>query len=96
MRRPFKFFFGVALGLIVFFFVAKVFIAAFIAAAIMSIIYFVFQKVRNAFAYEQPAYEYDEYVSNREFMYRPNRGEPLYQEYHPYYTSSNRRYIEVL
>ncbi len=47
--RPFKFFFGVAVAAIVFMFMIKVFIAAFFIAAIMSVIFFIAQKIRNFF-----------------------------------------------
>ena len=57
MRR-FKLFFGVAVGLILFFFLAKVVFTALIIALVMSVLFGVFSKVKRFF---QRAYreEYD-------------------------------------
>lgn len=49
--KPFKFFFAVALGLMAFFFLARVVLAAFLIAGVMSIGYFLFRKVVDFFRY---------------------------------------------
>lgn len=61
--RPFKFFFGLAIGAMLLFFVARVFIAALIFAAIASTAFFIFRSIGNFFrnldwrndAYDFPA-----------------------------------------
>lgn len=47
--KPFRFFFGVSLALILFFFLARFVIWAMIAAAIMSIVFHLSRKVMNFF-----------------------------------------------
>lgn len=49
--KPFKFFFTVALGLMAFFFLARVILAALFIAGVMSIGYFLFRKAADFFRY---------------------------------------------
>jgi hypothetical protein len=50
--KPFKMFFGLSIAFMLFFFVARIAIVAFIAAAIMSIIYAVFRRVKDFVTYD--------------------------------------------
>ena len=47
--RPFKFFFGLSIGIMVFFFLAKFVIPAFFIAAFLSVFYFIGRKAINFF-----------------------------------------------
>ena len=47
--RPFRFFFGVSLAVILFFFFARLVLWALIAAAVMSVVFHVSRKVKNFF-----------------------------------------------
>ena len=51
--RPFKMFFGLSLAIMLFFVVAKFFVFAFIAAAVMSIIYAVFRRLKDFITYDR-------------------------------------------
>lgn len=50
--KPFKMFFGLSIAFMLFFFVAKIAIVAFIAAAIMSVIYAVFRRLKDFVTYD--------------------------------------------
>ena len=50
--RPFKMFFGLSLAIMLFFVVAKFFVFAFVAAAVMSIIYAVFRRLKDFISYD--------------------------------------------
>ena len=50
-RSPFRTFFGISIGLILFFFLARVLVTAFLIAVVMSLIFFVFRKIKNFFKY---------------------------------------------
>jgi hypothetical protein len=78
--RPFKMFFGMSLAIMLFFFVAKFFVFAFIAAAIMSVIYAVFRRLKDFITYDRFG-EY--YVKGYDSNYRLNsnwdqEAEPLF------------------
>lgn len=47
--RPFRFFFGVSLAVILFFFLARFVVLALIAAAVFSVIFHVSRKIKNFF-----------------------------------------------
>lgn len=47
--RPFRFFFGVSMAIILFFFFARLVLWALIAAAVMSVVFHVSRKVKNFF-----------------------------------------------
>ena len=80
--RPFKFFFGVAIGLMLLFFVARIFIAALIFAAVASTIYFVFRSMGNFFrnlSWQERDYDDRRFFSQhgRQIDWRENDFEPL-------------------
>lgn len=64
-RSPFRTFFGISVGLILFFFLARVLVTAFFLAAAMSLVFFVFRKIKNFFKYmtweEREYYERNSY-----------------------------------
>ena len=51
--RPFRMFFGLAIGLVLIFFLARVFLFAFVIAAVMSIIYAVFRRIKDFITYDR-------------------------------------------
>ncbi|HEB61591.1 MAG TPA: hypothetical protein ENI82_00420 [Bacteroidetes bacterium] len=70
--KTFRIFFGLSIGIILFLFVAKIFFFAFVAAAIMSIIYAVFSRVKRLITYGQNGEHYMQrhnfnpgYINNR-------------------------------
>jgi len=69
-HRPFRFFFGLAIGIILLSFLARVFVFALIAAAIMSTAFFIGRKVINFFRYMswREDYEY-EYQYDRPYRF---------------------------
>ena len=80
-RHPFKFFFGVSLGLIVLFFVARIFIAALFMAAVLSLIFFVGRKIKNFFKYmtwDDEDYNYRRDYRRRNLPYWEREEEPLF------------------
>ena len=79
--RPFKMFFGIAIAAILFFFVARVLIFAFIIAAIMSIVYAVFRRIRDFITYDRYGeYYIPKYQTARVRGYGYNDVEPLINE----------------
>ena len=46
--RPFKFFFGLSIAVILFFFVARVLIIAFVVAALLSLPFIILKKIKRA------------------------------------------------
>ena len=77
--RPFKFFFTVAVGMILFFFLARVFLTAFLIAGVLSIGYFIFRKVVDFFRYL--SWEGDDYRYDRRGRYAYE--EPAYDQLTP-------------
>ena len=74
-------FFGIAVGLILFFFIARVAIFAFILAAIMSIVYAIFRRVKDFITYDRYGrYYIPEYRRERLPYYERNGVEPLFHE----------------
>ena len=73
-RHPFKFFFGLSLGVIVFFFLARVVVFALIMAAALSLLFFVGRKIKNSFKYMTWEDEYDHYRGDyrRDFYRKRN------------------------
>ena len=51
--RPFKMFFGLSLAVLLFFFVARFLIIAFIVATVLSIGYAIFRRVRDFITYDR-------------------------------------------
>lgn len=64
-RSPFRTFFGISVGLILFFFLARVLVTAFFIAAAMSLVFFVFRKIKNFFKYM--TWEEREYYQRNSF-----------------------------
>ena len=87
--KPFKIFFGGAIALILLLFVARIVFAAFIIAAIMSIVYAVYRRMKNFITYDRngdyyiPAYHTQRSLNH----HRNNEVEPLFYDHQ---TSSNR------
>lgn len=85
-RHPFKFFFGLSLGVIVLFFLARVFVLALFFAAAMSLVYFVLRKIKNFFRYmtwEDQKYAYQDNFQNefqnlKEFHFWKHHDEPFF------------------
>ena len=79
--KPFKMFFGIALGAILLLFVARVAILAFVIAAIMSITYAVYRRVKDFITYDRYGeYYIPEYKTARISHYRNQEVEPLFNE----------------
>jgi hypothetical protein len=97
--RPFKMFFGLSLAIMLFFFVAKFFVFAFIAAAIFSIIYAVFRRIKDFITYDRNGEYYIKgYETNPRFSpYRDNSVEPLFYGDHPnqYYNNDDIRFVDI-
>ena len=76
-RSPFRTFFGISVGLILFFFLARVLVTAFFIAAAMSLICFVFRKIKNFFKYM--TWEEREYYERNSFdKFERLEDEPLF------------------
>jgi len=74
-------FFGIAIGAILLLFVARVAIFAFVIAAIMSITYAVFRRVKDFITYDRYGeYYIPEYKTARISHHRNNGVEPLFNE----------------
>ncbi len=74
-------FFGIAIAAILFLFVARVAIFAFIIAAIMSIIYAVYRRVKDFITYDRYGeYYIPEYQTSRLRSHSRNEVEPLFIE----------------
>jgi len=88
--RPFKMFFGIAVGVILFFFIARIAILAFIIAGVMSIVYAIYRRMKDFITYDRYGeYYIPEYRTHRN-RYRLEGGvEPLFQE--PYTYTKQRR-----
>ena len=79
--RPFKMFFGIAVGLILFFFLARVAILAFIIAGVMSIVYAIYRRLKDFITYDRYGrYYIPDYRNERNSYHLNNRVEPLFHE----------------
>ena len=79
--RPFKMFFGMAVGVILFLFLARIVFVAFIAAAILSIVYAIYRRVRDFITYDRYGdYYIKGYDSPRLNNSWKNGVEPLFDE----------------
>lgn len=76
--RPFKMFFGIAIAIIVFGFLIRVAFAAFIIAAVMSIVYAIYRRVKDFVTYDRNG-EY--YIPKRQ--YRPRMQGQAFHEVEP-------------
>lgn len=93
--RPFKMFFGIAVAVILFSFVIRVAFAAFVIAAVMSIIYAVFRRLKDFVTYDRYG---EPYISHRQ--YQPRMERQTYQEVEPLFYEQpqqmrNTRFIET-
>ena len=98
MRRPFKMFFGIAIGIMVLLFVARIALVAFIAAAIMTAVYAVFRKLRDFSPYGRQDEAYYTRRHNGMGMgnYHSKGVEPLFHDYPAGRMPSNdTRYVEA-
>lgn len=82
--QPFKYFFGVAIAIMLFFFLARVFFAALIFAAIASTIFYLFRGIANFFkrmTWQDADYDYRrEYAMHRSSVnWNNNAVEPLFE-----------------
>ena len=93
-------FFGIAIAVILFMFMAKVVFTAFVIAAVMSIIYAIFRRVKDFVTYDRYGEPY-----MKAHRYRPqmqesysNRVEPLFHEnaQNQQRTMNNVRYIKTI
>lgn len=79
-RSPFRTFFGISVGLILFFFLARVLVTAFFIAVAMSLVFFVFRKIKNFF--KNMAWEEREYYNRNSFdefdKYESLEDEPMF------------------
>lgn len=79
--KPFKMFFGIALGAILLLFVARVAILAFVIAAVMSIVYAVFRRLKDFITYDRFGEHYiPEYKTARIRRHKTSGIEPLFYE----------------
>lgn len=76
--RPFKMFFGIAIAIIIFSFLIRVAFAAFVFAAVMSIIYAIFRRVKDFVTYDRYG---EPYMKRQQF--RPRMQRQAYQEVEP-------------
>lgn len=99
MRRPFKMFFGIAIGVMIFFFIARVALVALVFAAVATAVYAAFRGLKRFAAYNE--YEGNHRARQRRGpeMNRNRRGvEPLFHDYTPASERSyndNTRYVET-
>ncbi|MDF1695944.1 MAG: hypothetical protein P1U56_08940 [Saprospiraceae bacterium] len=97
--RPFKMFFGIALVGLLFLFVIRVALVAFVIAAVMSITYAIFRRVKDFITYDRygnhyiPKYEYKQIHHNR-----MNEVEPLFYgvQVTPRTPAKNIRFIDAI
>jgi len=80
--KPFKMFFALAIGIIIFSFLARVVFMAFIAAAIMSIMYATYRRIKDFVTYDQYGEYYMKGYDRSHMRNEWGNGvvEPLFQE----------------
>lgn len=81
--RPFKMFFGIAIAIIVFGFVIRVAFAAFMIAAVMSIVYAIYRRVKDFVTYDRYG---EPYFSKHQ--YQPRMQAQAYQKVEPLFYSN--------
>lgn len=84
--RPFKMFFGIAIAIIVLSFVIRVAFAAFILAAVMSITYAIYRRLKDFITYDRFG-EY--YIPKRAFQ--PKMQRQTYHEVEPLFYETAQR-----
>jgi len=97
--RPFKMFFGIAVAIIVFSFLIRVAFTAFVVAAVLSIVYAVFRRMKDFVTYDRYG---EPYFSKHQHQPRMQRQayqevEPLFYDNQPQRQSvrNNSRIIET-
>jgi hypothetical protein len=95
--RPFKMFFGIAIAIIVFGFVIRVAFAAFMIAAVMSIVYAIYRRVKDFVTYDRYG---KPYIKKHQYQPRMqgqayHEVEPLFYEQPQRQTVRNARFIET-
>lgn len=79
--RPFKMFFGLTVAVILFLFVARVALVAFFIAAVLSVIYAVFRRLKDFITYDRYGDHYISPYQNTPYTNQWNdRVEPLFEE----------------
>lgn len=77
--KPFRMFFGLAVGIILFLFVARIAIVAFAIAAVMSILYAVYRRLKDFISRDNYRNSYIPNGYNSRMSYRSmNEVEPLF------------------
>jgi|AntRauTorckE5430_2_1112549.scaffolds.fasta_scaffold16040_3 hypothetical protein len=84
--RPFKMFFGIAIAIIVFGFVIRVAFSAFIIAAVMSIIYAIYRRVKDFITYDKYG---EHYIPKQD--YQPKMQRQAYQDIEPLFHETSQR-----
>ena len=84
--KPFKMFFGIAIAIIIFGFIIRVAFTAFIIAAVMSIIYAIYRRMKDFITYDR----FGEYYINRR-EYQPKMQRQAYQEVEPLFYETTQR-----
>ena len=81
--RDFRMFFGIAIGVILLMFVARIAIVAFVFAAIASIIYAIFRRVKDFITYDRYGQPYHRGYSQASMNNYRNYGmESFYNDYY--------------
>jgi len=97
--RPFKIFFGLSLAVMLFFFVAKFFVFAFITATVLSIIYALYRKIKYFITYDRNGEYYFKGFesSSRHLAYEGNQTEPLFYGDRPSrnHSEENIRFVDI-
>lgn len=98
--KPFKMFFGLSIAFMLFFFVARIAIVAFIAAAVMSIIYAVFRRVKDFVTYDsygEPYMKRQQFDANLQTNWN-QQIEPLFHAAPGKYRSQSQpvKYIQAI
>lgn len=98
--RPFKMFFGIAIAVMLFLFVARVALVAFVFAAIATVIFAAIKGLKNmAGGYERgPGYYARRYDQAGMSPFRNNAVEPLFHDFQDERrpsTGSGTRYVET-
>jgi len=79
--KPFKMFFGISVGVILLLFAIRVAFVAFIAAAIMSIFYAIYRRIKDFVTYDRYGEYYIKGYNNSNIKSYWNNGvEPLFYE----------------
>jgi hypothetical protein len=80
--RPFKMFFGMAVAVILFLFVARIVLVAFVIAAALSIMYAVYRRLKDFMTYDKFGNNYMSSKAHPRMNHNwQNEVEPLFVEY---------------